>query len=263
MLDLGLGYKYAVANVIANSVVGITTQATIRPIYSPPGGHGHDAAAELGATRLGFSVKFSNSDIGLPLTNEYRTIGILKDPLFTDVTVNYTSGTGTFTGDERIFKIQGTRICDNASINTTSAVITANADFVNQLDVGEYIYFTQGTDYQLATVNSIVNSSYITISTNGYFETSSLSIYKTSIGSSVSNVDITTTALTGNLVTNATFSNVYGKGTNFSTDVKANTNLFIYANSSGSGEVKLVTKGLRYSGLFYIRERDLGVSKLI
>jgi hypothetical protein len=28
-------------------------------------------------------------------------------------------------------------------------------------------------------------------------------------------------------------------------------------------EVKLVTKGLRYSGLFYIRERDLGVSKLI
>lgn len=28
-------------------------------------------------------------------------------------------------------------------------------------------------------------------------------------------------------------------------------------------EVKLITKGLRYSGLFYIRERDLGVSKII
>jgi hypothetical protein len=28
-------------------------------------------------------------------------------------------------------------------------------------------------------------------------------------------------------------------------------------------EVKPVTKGLRYTGLFYIRERDLGVSKLI
>jgi hypothetical protein len=28
-------------------------------------------------------------------------------------------------------------------------------------------------------------------------------------------------------------------------------------------EVKPITKGLRYTGLFYIRERDLGVSKLI
>jgi hypothetical protein len=28
-------------------------------------------------------------------------------------------------------------------------------------------------------------------------------------------------------------------------------------------EVKVITKGVRYSGLFYIRERDLGISKII
>jgi predicted 2-oxoglutarate/Fe(II)-dependent dioxygenase YbiX len=28
-------------------------------------------------------------------------------------------------------------------------------------------------------------------------------------------------------------------------------------------EVKTITKGVRYSGLFYVRERDLGVSKII
>jgi len=28
-------------------------------------------------------------------------------------------------------------------------------------------------------------------------------------------------------------------------------------------EVKIITKGVRYSGLFYVRERDLGISKII
>lgn len=243
MLSLGSGYKIAIANVVANPIVGVSNTAILRPIYSPPGGHGSDPAAELGATRLGFSTKFSNSDVGIPLTNDYRTIGILKDPVFANVTFEYDSGTGTFLPDEKVFRVAGIKISNTISVNSTTAIITdANADFENQLDVGEYIYFTDGYQYQLSTVNSIVNSSYITIKSNGYFDsTSSGSLYKTTIGSSVSNVAITPSTLTGNLVVNTDSTYVYGKGTDFSTDLLPNSHMFIYANSSGSGEVKLIS----------------------
>lgn len=241
MLSVGLGYKFAIANVVASPVVGVTKLAQLRPIFPPPGGHGHDAASELGCTRVGISVKFSNTDVGIPLSNEYRSIGILKDPAFSEVTLNYSNGTGAFVPDENVYKVSGIRISDNASVNTTSSIITANADFVNQLDVGEYIYFSDGSNYQLSTVNSIVNSSYITIKSNAFFDsTGSVSIYKTMIGSSVSNLVFSTSNLTGNLETNASSSSVYGKGTTFSTELISNTSLYVYANSIGAGEIKRI-----------------------
>lgn len=241
MLDLGLGYKYATASVIANPVVGVTANAALRPIYSPPGGHGYDAAAELGATRVGISIKFSNTDVGIPLTNEYRTLGIIKDPMFANVTINYNSSTGTFVPDENVYKIEsGVMFNDNATINTTSSAVTAAADFVNQLDVGEYIYITDNMQYQLAVVNSIVNSSYLTLTTNGFFETSAAKLYKTNIGATVTSIDISPTVLTGTISVNTTSPNVTGTSTSFTTQVLPGDKVFLYSNSSGSGQVKNV-----------------------
>ena len=241
MLNLGTGYKYAIANVIANPVVGVAANAALRPIYSPHGGHGYDAAAELGSTRVGFSLKFSNTDIGVPLTNEYRTLGIIKDPLFANVTINFSTATGTFTPDENVYKIEsGVQINTNATINTTSAIITAAADFVNQLDVGEYIYFTDSSTYQLAVVNSIVNSSYITLKSNGNFNTTSGKIYKTGIGASTTSINISPTVLAGTLSVNTTSPNAVGTSTSFTTTLLPGSKIFVYGNSSGAGEVKTV-----------------------
>lgn len=241
MLNLGSGYKYAVAEVVANPVVGVTANAVLRPIYSPPNGHGYDAAAELGATRVGFTAKFANTDVGLPLTNEYRTLGILKDPLFSNVTINYTSATGTFTPDEHVYKVEsGVMINDNATINTTSAIVTAAADFVNQLDVGEFIYITDASQYQLTTVNSIVNSSYFTIKSNGYFNTSTAKIYKTNIGATTTSINISPTVLAGTLSVNTTSPNADGTSTSFTTTLLPGSKIFVYGNSSGAGEIKTV-----------------------
>ena len=241
MLHLGGGYKFATAVVLAHASVGVANTATIRPIFSPPGGHGKDAAAELGATSLCISTKFSNVDINVPRTNEYRTIGVLTDPLFSNVVINHNNGTGTFLPTETVYRVDGVRIADNVNINTTSSIITGSADFVNQLSAGEFIYFKGDSTYQLAVVNSVTNSSYMTISSNGLFNDSSVSIYKTNIGSKLTSISIAPVALTGNLETNVTSSYVYGKGTNFSTDVVANDCLFVYANSTGSGEIKLIS----------------------
>jgi hypothetical protein len=246
MLNLGLGYKYATAYISVANTVAVDSNAAITPVYSPPGGHGFDAAAELGATRLAFSTKFSNSNVDIPLQNDYRTIGILKDPLFADVTlnINASSTVGSFIPNEKVYKVDGFEIfTTNATINTTSAVITANADFTNQLSQGEYIYIKSSTAYQLAVVNSVSNSSYLTITQNGYFSCTSAQIYKTTIGSRISNVGLSTTALTGTLTINTTSANVIGTSTNFDTQLVANSSyIFVYANSTGGGVLKKVVE---------------------
>ena len=241
MLNLGLNYKYATATVVANSVVGVSNTAVLTPIYSPPGGHGYDAAAELGATRICFSTKFANTDIDIPVQNDYATIGILKDPLFANVTINIDTPTGTFLPSEKIYKVDSVEIkADTATINTTSSVITADADFENQLAVGEYIYIKSTSAYQLGVVNSIINSSSITLTKNGYFSCTSAQIYKTNIGTTVSNVSFSYATLAGTLAVNSTSANANGTSTAFTPDL-VGSYVFVYGNSSGGGELKKVT----------------------
>jgi hypothetical protein len=241
MLNLGEDYKFATAKVLADDVVGITNTAIIRPVYSPPNGHGYDAAAELGATRLCISTKFSNTDIEIPLTNEYRTIGLLKDPMFSNVVMNFTEANGTFVSDEKVYKVNGVRINDNASISSTDSIVTADADFTNQVEPGEYIYFKTDLGYQLAVVNSVVNSSYITTTQNNFYSCTATSIYKTDIVSSISNVALSTSVLTGNVSVNTTSANIVGTGTSFTSQLVANSShVFVYGNSSGGGQIKKV-----------------------
>jgi hypothetical protein len=181
MLNLGANYKYASAKIVVNDVVGVSNTAVIRPIYSPPGGHGSSVESELGATRVCFSTKFSNTDVDIPLKNEYRTVGILKDPMFSNVVINFTNANGTFLADEKIYKVDRIRISSNASISTTNAIITADADFVNQVSAGEYIYFKTDDGYQLGVVNSVVNSSYITMTQNSFYSCTATAIFKTNL----------------------------------------------------------------------------------
>lgn len=241
MLNTGENYKYAKAEVVSSAVVGVTNNAILRPIYSPYGGHGHDVAAELGASRICFSVKFANTDVDIPLSNEYRTLGILKDPMFANVTIVYSDASGSFVPNETIYKVDGVRVSDNSTINMTSTIITANADFVNQFDTGEYIYLQSAEGYQLVTVNSITNSTYMTITTNSYYSCTAASIYKTNIGSYVSNVSLSYASLTGTLSVNASSGTVNGSGTAFLSELTPNSShLFVYGNSSGGGSLRKV-----------------------
>lgn len=243
MLNLGAGYTFATATVLAGSIIPVTNTAVLRPIFPPPGGHGSDPAAELGATRVCFSVKFANTDVDIPVSNEYRTIGILKDPVFSEALIDFNNSTGNFIAGESLFKINGTMITDEATVSTASAIVTANADFTNQLSAGEFIYLYDGSNYELATVNSVANSSYLTLSKNSFISCTSVKIYKTQIGSRISSINLSPSILTGNISINATSQFGFGKGTNFSSDLIANTSqIFVYSNSSGSGEIRKVTE---------------------
>lgn len=244
MLNLGEDYNYATATILTDTVVGIDRAATLRPIYSPPGGHGYDAARELGATRLCVSTKFSNNDIGIPLKNDYRTIGILKDPVFANVTFNITDEVGSFIAGEKIYKVNGVRVTsNNVNISETDAVANCSTgDFLNQFSLGEYVYLKTDSGYQLSIINSIVNSSHMTFVTNNYYTSNTAEIYKTNIGANLTSVNLTySTVLTGNVSVNTTSPNMVGTGTSFTTELKANsTLLFIYSASAGGGVIRKV-----------------------
>lgn len=105
MIARGTGYTYATAVVTGNTgfinVTSNTTQvansAIIRPIISPPGGHGANNYAGLYATNLGISVSFTETESNtLPTTNDYRTVGIIRNPLYANVEVSISSPVGTF-----------------------------------------------------------------------------------------------------------------------------------------------------------------------
>jgi hypothetical protein len=108
------GFLYRFANIKINSTNG--TGAVARPIISPKGGHGFDPVSELGAfyVMINGRLVFEEGAGDIPIGVDYRTIGIIKDPLLynntvaenitlnTNFSVNVINVTGTFSNDEFI-----------------------------------------------------------------------------------------------------------------------------------------------------------------
>lgn len=103
-------YRFANLNII--SAVG--SGAVARPIISPKGGHGYDPVSELGAlyVMINGRMEFEEGNGDIPIGQDFRTVGIIKDPLLnngsiaetttlnTNYSVNVINVTGTFTNDE-------------------------------------------------------------------------------------------------------------------------------------------------------------------
>lgn len=100
IINRGSGYTYAYATVVGNTG-GVSNTASITPILGPKGGHGADPEYELGGSALCISVSFNNSETGtIPIVNDYRKVGLLKDPLFSNVVITTSGATGNFTVGE-------------------------------------------------------------------------------------------------------------------------------------------------------------------
>ena len=78
-----LGAVQGYTGVEANS----TNQPILRTILPPYGGHGADACKELGARRINIAVTMNQLDSNSKMTakNDFRTVGLLKNPLFSNV----------------------------------------------------------------------------------------------------------------------------------------------------------------------------------
>lgn len=175
VLNRGAGYNIATANVYAHSSVGADA-AELRVINSPYNGHGYDPISELGSTAMCISVTFANSESNtIPNTNDYRTIGIINNPQFANVSVQYKSKIGEPINDERVVKVKTyfnnstTTFDENANTITTS-----NGDFTD-LIVGDYLVLKNGNNYHIDTISGITNTTVLNLSSNIAFSANSTS----------------------------------------------------------------------------------------
>lgn len=180
MLNRGAGYTYyATANVIANSAVGVQANAELKVIFPPSGGHGFWPQDELLANKLELSLKFSNTENGTILPNNgFRQIGILKDPLFANVSLSISNSVGVFSTGETIYKVSPSLIASNATVNVASNLITLALDaYNNNIQEGDKLFIDNATGFQFATVNNVVNSTTVQLTTNGFFDSDSANVY--------------------------------------------------------------------------------------
>lgn len=101
-------------------------QAVFKPILSPPGGHGSDLLKEFGAKRVCISTKFNNSEGGtIPTQNDFRQIGILKNPLYTNVDILLRSANtvGTFLVGETVYKYKQLKLHGNVNVTASNSTI--------------------------------------------------------------------------------------------------------------------------------------------
>ena len=135
MITVGSQYSKATVTVTANVGSGATATARI----SPYGGHGSNPVRELGAYNVMLNVQLSGSESDtFPTVNDYRVIGLLKDPKLrsggttangsvydqtTQLTLTSVSNSGRFTLDEIITA--------NTSMATARVVSFANTNSGN------------------------------------------------------------------------------------------------------------------------------------
>lgn len=112
MLEYGSGYSTATFTITDSSTN--SSNAVVRAIYTPPNGHGYDAAAELYARTVGISTVLSATDELNAIDQDYRQYGILRNPnnynssVFSSLDSDllcyqmFLDGTISFTKDETI-----------------------------------------------------------------------------------------------------------------------------------------------------------------
>jgi len=171
----GNSYTYATAQVIGNTgiVVGANTDqannANVTVIIGPKGGHGSDPINELYSDTVGLSVDFANSEGGnIPANNDFRQIGIIKDPLFSNViiTIANTLTTDNATGSGTSF--QDEEVVTQTTSGAFGVVTSREAGIIHLSNVyGQFVTTSEGN-----TTHRIVGGTSNTSTTVASFKTS-------------------------------------------------------------------------------------------
>lgn len=175
VLNRGAGYTYVVG-VVQGNTGGVSNAATVTVSFPPPGGHGADPLAELNASALCISTTFSNNEIGtIPTSNDFRVVGLLRDPMYANVELSLTTSTAEAFDDAelvtqlpsgaigvvtsrssdvlRLSNVKGTFVSgqivqgqtSNASANVSSLLVSGVSKSFNTFDqryryVGDVVY---------------------------------------------------------------------------------------------------------------------------
>ncbi len=194
ILERGLNYTFITANVIANSVVVVRREADIRPIHSPVNGHGYNAALELGSKWVEVSLKMSNSESNTILTsNQFRQVGVIKNPLFANVKLTIANTYGNFLNGEDIYDFSSYTIVENVNTYSNTIIRCPTGNFDRKISNGQVLYLTDdsGALNQIVNVVTVTNSSQIIVASNVSFTNNAVNILS---------VNVLATAVVSNVV---------------------------------------------------------------
>ena len=122
----GEGYGFATAYVYASPYVGLNPAyaANLNPIISPKEGHGGNPDEELFSTSVSIGVKFANTEGNTVFaTSSYRTIGLIRSPLFSNVALQVNSISGFIPGHQ-VIQANTNASGYVTSVNTTAIFLT-------------------------------------------------------------------------------------------------------------------------------------------
>lgn len=202
ILNPGKNYTYAttkVSNVFVTSVSGgpsgqalVNTPAVVRPILPPSGGHGANSAVELSATAIGFVANFSRDESGtVPAENTFGSFGIIRDPLFANIEINFTKlsaeglggSDGTFVVDEKIYQIKKIELSGNATVEIGNTVVVDNSNtavYDDFFKAGDFVYITDKssiTSHFISQISSVTNSTSFITENELNFTTNTATVY--------------------------------------------------------------------------------------
>lgn len=168
--DAGSEYSNAIVRITGGGGSG----ALARAIISPPGGHGSDPLYELGGYSVLIDARVNNSETDvLPVTNDYRQIALIKDPIIrgtANVSQNIavlqaysvtTTGSGEYIQDEYVY--QGSSL---SAASFSARVLESDAANTRLILTNITGSPTAGA---LIGANSTVNR-FITSTTEGYLK---------------------------------------------------------------------------------------------
>lgn len=158
----GNNYSFASVSIVGNTS-GATNTAIATSIISPPGGHGSDAPAELGARYMGLSVTFDSTDPAaagkLLDVNDFRTYGMIRSPLFANVEITYTGAIGTFTLGE---------IVTQSTTGASGTITFANSTVLRLTNVNRFVIPSGGSGSLILTgANTGATALAVSVRNNG------------------------------------------------------------------------------------------------
>lgn len=249
ILNSGQNYSYANVEVVANPSYG--SNASIRAIIPPKGGHGADAATELGCFHLGVSLLFNNNESSSISTDvPFRQAGIISYPY--KFTAPNTFATFSVTGGI-------------SNTDDTIAIASANSHFLPG-DLVTYVTHATGT-----ALTGFVNNATYYIKTSNTTTVTLSDTYegatKNLTSSAVTNTHYlyTTTAYGANTFNALTRLNIAGVGGTFTRNEKITgsvsgaTATIAFANSTVI-DVGAISGTFTYSSNGYTSETILGAN---
>ena len=162
IVNRGANYSHGSASVVGNTG-GLTNTAVVSVIVGPKNGHGYDPIRELGGKYVCITTTFDTTEpvanTKLLDVNEFRTVGLMVNPLLANVHLTYTGATNIFTIGDVITQANtgayGLLVADDG---VTLSLTNVYGSFLPGNNSVNYIRGVTGVTPTVAEVSAVYNN---------------------------------------------------------------------------------------------------------